>query len=85
MATYSQLTELQKSTLEYLTNRMRSVARSDTDEETKAKQLYDLRRKVNDVYSAQEEFNACVVLARKFIEKGEELKKEYGLTWTGEL
>lgn len=85
MATYSQLTELQKSTLEYLSNRLASIKRSDMSEKAKASQIGTIKLKVDEVYSAQETFDRCIRAANYFITRGEELKKEYGLTWKGEL
>lgn len=85
MATYSQLTELQKSTLEYLSNRLANINRSDMSEKAKASQIGTIKLKVDEVYSAQETFDRCIRAANYFIKRGEELKKEYGLTWKGEL
>ena len=85
MAKYTQLTPEQESTLEYLSNRLASINRSDMSEKAKASQIGTIKLKVDEVYSAQETFDRCIRAANYFITRGEELKKEYGLTWTGKL
>ena len=81
MAKYTQLTPEQESTLEYLSNRLANIMRGDYSEETRKQLVDDVRAKVDEVYSAQETFEKCIKLASQFIDKAEELKKEYGLTW----
>lgn len=82
MATYTELTDQQKSTLEYLSNRMQRITQSNDDKKTKAKNIAIVKEKVNEVYSAQEEFNKCIIMAYSYIIEGERLQKEYGVTWT---
>lgn len=81
MATYTELTPKQKSTLEYLSNRMQRILQSDDDEETKKKNILEIQRKVNEVYSAQEEYDKGIRLAWWCIANCQRLEREYGVTW----
>lgn len=86
MATYTNLTGEQESTLEYLFNRAKNIKkRMKNDDfiviETKEALEYELtgiQKQINEVFGARDEYEFHIKAAAKHIEEAEKLKKEWG-------
>lgn len=86
MATYTNLTGEQESTLEYLFNRAKNIKkRMKNDDfivsETKEVLEYELagiQKQINEVFGARDEYEFHIKAAAKHIEEAEKLKKEWG-------
>lgn len=83
MATYSQLTGAQESTIEWLFNRAKNIKKQiQNDEEADIKylesKLAEISKEIDKVYSARDRYDKYIQYATYFIEKAEQEKKEWG-------
>lgn len=76
-------TEEQKSTIEYLVGRGKSIHRRITESTDKFErerlqdELNYVKAELNDVMNAEARFNACLKLADKYIDKAEAIRKKW--------
>lgn len=86
MATYTNLTGEQESTLEYLFNRAKNIKKRMKNDDSivieSQKPLEDeligIQKQINDVFGARDEYEFHIKTAAKHIEEAEKLKKEWG-------
>lgn len=86
MAIYTELTDEQSSTLEYLFNRAKNIKKrmknddSVVDESYKLleNELVGIQKQINDVFGAREEYEFHIKAAAKHLDEAEKLKKEWG-------
>ena len=87
MAIYTELTDEQSSTLEYLFNRAKNIKkRMRNDDDAKVDDSYKLlenelagiQKQINGVFGAREEYEFHIKAAAKHLDEAEKLKKEWG-------
>lgn len=76
-------TEEQKSTIEYLINRGKSVHRQITESadaferERLQDELNYIKAELSDVMNAEARFNECIKMAHEYIDKAEAIRKKW--------
>lgn len=76
-------TEEQKSTIEYLINRGKSVHRQITESadaferERLQDELNYIKAELSDVMNAEARFNECIKMANEYIDKAEAIRKKW--------
>lgn len=76
-------TEEQKSTIEYLIGRGKSIHRriTETADTFERERLQDelnyIKAELNDVMNAEARFNACIKLANEYIDKAEAIRNKW--------
>lgn len=86
MATYTNLTGEQESTLEYLFNRAKNIKKRLKNDDSVViesqrsleNELIGIQKQINDVFGARDEYEFHIKAAAKHIEEAEKLKKEWG-------
>lgn len=86
MATYTNLTNEQQITLEYLFNRAKSVKKRIKDEDVRLiddpdvlkQELLSIQKEINEVLSARDEYEFHIQAAAKHIDAAEACKKKWG-------
>lgn len=86
MATYTNLTGEQESTLEYLFNRAKNIKKRMKNDDSivieSQKSLEDeligIQKQINNVFGARDEYEFHIKTAARHIEEAEKLKKEWG-------
>ena len=86
MATYTNLTNEQQITLEYLFNRAKNVkkrlknddVRLIDDPEVLKQELCSIQKEINEVLSARDEYEFHIQAASKHIDAAEACKKKWG-------
>lgn len=86
MATYTNLTGEQESTLEYLFNRAKNIRKRLKNDDSVViesqksleNELIGIQKQINDVFGARDEYEFHIKAAAKHIEEAEKLKKEWG-------
>ena len=86
MATYTNLTGEQESTLEYLFNRAKNIKKRLKNDDSVViesqksleNELIGIQKQINDIFGARDEYEFHIKAAAKHIEEAEKLKKEWG-------
>ena len=83
MATYTELTGAQESTIEYLFNRAKNIKKQIQNDETAdtdklKKELASISIEIDKVYGAREKYYNYIRMAAYAIDKAEKMKKEWG-------